>query len=553
MKLFLVLTLSLATVAGAKFNLEGEMLAEMSGKHSTANATGGQVQGFTKVDGTDLKSRLDEAVRQGRSEGKRFWTAYTFDVRPGVGIDVVIIGSRGSIITINGVTNISGGRYETRNLGVFLLHEKGGGSIVRAELYNLERERDYSGYAVYWLGRGHNEESLNLLAGLVKTVQSVEAADRLTDCIGVHDAPQVEGILKDLIRNSSIERVRATAVSWLGHIPGQTPFLAGLVRDERESLKIRKEAADAIGESPDGDALATLQQLYASVRHREVRREILDSVSDNDDKSEAVNFLVRVAESEPDRELRREAIESLGEQQDARTLQALERIVNDSSAGTELQRAAVEAIGERPEGEAVPLLKKVVKTHASTAVRREAIERLGDLAGQMSFLIDLARDERESLDLRREAISALAESDDAAAVSALQSLYSSVADRKVKQEIISAVEDSEDTSAAITFLTDITRNDADPEARERAISVLGEIDEDRAAEALSQLYDSERSEEVRERILSALGESDSRAALKKLMDVARNDPSMRLRKRAISAISESDDPEAVRFLEGIIR
>ena len=549
----MMLLLSLAAVTGAKFNLAGEMLAGESDARAISSETGGQVRGFINTDGPDLKSRLDTAIRQGRSEGKRFWVAYTFDVRPGIGIDVVIVGSRGSVITINSMTNFSDRRYETRNLGVFLLYEKDGNSIVRAELYNLERERDYSGYPVYWLGRGHNEESLNFLTGLVKTVRLNEVADRLTDAIGVHDAPQVEGILKDLIRNSSIERVRVTAVSWLGHIPGQTPFLADLVRDEREVVGVRKEAADAIGESPDGNALSTLQQLYSSVRHREVRREILDSISDNDDKSEAVNFLVRVAESEPDRELRREAIESLGEQNDARTFQALERIVNDSSAGTELQRAAVEAIGERSESEAVPLLTKIVKTHASVAVRGEALERIAEIPGQMPFLLDLARDERASFDLRREAISAIAESDNGSAVSTLKSLYSSVTDRKVRQEIIRAVEDSEDKAAAISFLTDVARNDADPEARERAISVLGDMNEDKAVEMLSNMYDSERSEEVRARILSALGNSDSKAALKKLMDVARSDPSLKLRKRALSAISESDDPEVVRFLEGIIR
>src|SRR5262249_9635993 len=104
-----------------------------------------------------------------------------------------------------------------------------------------------------------------------------------------------------------------TAVSWLGHFPGESTFLAALVRDERESVEVRKEAADAIGDSPDGDALALLQNLYRSVANREVKREILDAISDDRPEERAVNFLIEVAEREPDRELRKEAIEGLGE------------------------------------------------------------------------------------------------------------------------------------------------------------------------------------------------------------------------------------------------
>src|SRR5262249_53933110 len=118
-----------------------------------------QNRSFITVEGPDLKSRLEAAVRQGGSQKKRFWAAYTFDIRPGIAFDAVIIGSGGSRTVINGWSVGSG--LETRNVGIFLLHEKDGRSIVRAEIYNLERAREYEGYPVYWLGRGANEESLN--------------------------------------------------------------------------------------------------------------------------------------------------------------------------------------------------------------------------------------------------------------------------------------------------------------------------------------------------------------------------------------------------------
>jgi HEAT repeat protein len=510
-----------------------------------------QSQSFINVDGPDLKSRLEAAIRQGRSQQKRFWAAYTFDIRPGIAFDAVIIGSGGSRMVINGSMVSSG--FETRNVGIFLLHEKDGRSIVRAEIYNLEREREYAGYPVYWLGRGANEESLNLLRSLIATVGSIEAADRLTDAIGAHDDPRVASILKDLIRASKVERVRTTAVSWLGHLPGESTFLAALVRDERESLEVRKEAAEAIGESPDSDALALLQNLYRSVANREVKREILEAISDDRPEERAVNFLIEIAEREPDRELRKEAIEGLGEKKDSLSLKALEKIANDSDAGIELQQAAVEAIGSRPEDEALPLLKKIARTHPWSQARREAIERLGEFPGQISFLDELARNEAENLDVRREAVEAISESRNAEAISTLKQLYAAISNRELKREIIETFEGCADRKAAIDFLLEVARSDTDRQAREQAFSTLADMNDDQAMDALMRLYDGERNEELKAEMLSALGDSNNSRAVKKLMEVAKSGPSIKLRKKAISLLGESDDPEAAKFLEGLVR
>ena len=444
-------------------------------------------------------------------------------------------------------------RYETRNIGIFLLYERDGRSIVRAEIYNLERAREYAGYPVYWLGRGGAEESLNLLRSLVGIVGSIDAADHLTDAIGAHDDPRVAAILKDLIRNSKVEKVRTTAVSWLGHLQGETPFLAALVRDERESVKVRKEAAEAIGESQEGAALPLLQNLYRSVGSREVKREILDAISGDRLEEGAVNFLIEIAEREPDRELRKEAIEGLGEKKDSLSLKALDKIANDSEAGSESQRAAVEAIGERPEDEALPLLKKIARSHPAPQVRREAIERLGELPGQISYLGELARNEAENLDARRRAVEAIAESRNAESISTLKQLYAVISNRELKRKIIESFEECEDRKVAIDFLLEVARGDSDRQAREQAFSTLGDMNDDRAIEAITQLYDAERNEELKAKVLSALGDSNSSRALKKLMEVAKSDSSFNLRKKAISLLAESDDPEAVKFLEALVR
>jgi hypothetical protein len=54
-------------------------------------------------------------------------------------------------------------RYETRELGLFFLFDGQREQFIRAEVYNLKRNHEFSGYPVYWAGRIGNEESLTYL------------------------------------------------------------------------------------------------------------------------------------------------------------------------------------------------------------------------------------------------------------------------------------------------------------------------------------------------------------------------------------------------------
>ncbi len=555
-KILIVVFALFAVSTGAERLTLNPDINETGGQASpTANTASNQTSRFTTVEGTDLKSRLAAAIKQARSRSKqsRFWTAYTFDVRPGVGVNILIIGGGGSRIDIGGVMHTSDGQYETRNVGVFLLHEADGSTITRAEVYNLERPRDYSGYQVYWLGRATNDESLGFLKSLIDTTRSSEVAERVTDAIGLHDDRRVEAMLKDLIRSSQVIGVRTTAVSWLGHFPGNVPFLASLVRDNRENVEVRKEAADALGDSREAAALSTLEGLYSEVNNREVKREILDAIGESRDEGAATRFLIKVAETEPDRELRREAIDGLGDSRDPSSLKALEKIINDQNSDSEIQREAVDALGQKEKDEAVPLLIKIAKTHGNAEVRREAIDQLGEIPGQLSFLINVARNESENLDLRKEAINAIGESAEADSIKTLQSLYSAITSREVKREILDAISESQDREAALNFLLKVARSDSDQDIRQEALSGLGEMNDDRAIDALSELYGSEQNEGIKEEILDALAESNTKRGLRKLIEVAKNDPSPKMRRKAIEALAECQDPEAAEFLEKIIR
>jgi len=336
-----------------------------------------QRPGFITVEGANLSGRMDAAVRLGRAAGARYWTAYAFDVRPGVSVDVDWDGARTSA---DGVNISFDSTRETRNLGVFLLREPNDVAVTRVEVYNLDRAREYSGYRVYWLGRAGNEESLNLLRGLVEGHNDKTAArvsEHATMAIALHDDTRVAGILKNFVRQSSVEKARTSAVFWLGQVGGETSFLADLVRKDGERTEVRKQAAFAIGISKDSSALSTLQSLYPSVTHSDVKNQIIFAASINENKDDAVNFLIDLAGKETDREARKQAIFWLGQKAGERSLGALKDTIDSADADTEVKNQAVFAISQRPKDESVPLLINIARTHSNPAVRKQAIFWLG--------------------------------------------------------------------------------------------------------------------------------------------------------------------------------
>lgn len=337
--------------------------------------TAPQRQGFIQIQGPNLRARMEAAISQGRAAAPRFWTAWQFDVRPGVSVDAEWK-DRGGNVTISDGTSISSDRNaETRNLGVFVLHENN--ALARLEVYNLERQRDYSGLPVYWLGRAGTDESLTYLKGLAAAQNDAKLSEHAVTAIALHDDQRVGGMLKQFINDSKMRRVRNTAVFWLGQVGGELPFLADLARNEQEEVELRRQAVFAIGISRDQSALMTLQNLYQSIGQREVKKQIVFAASINENQNEAVTYLISLATSERDPEVKKQAIFWLGQKAGERSLKFLGDTASSNDADTEVQKQAVFAISQRPTDEAVPLLINIARTHAKAAVRKQAIFWLG--------------------------------------------------------------------------------------------------------------------------------------------------------------------------------
>jgi HEAT repeat protein len=349
----------------------------------TLNA-GAQDKSFIQVQGASLRERLDSATELGRhiSPQTSFWTAYRFNIRPGTAIDCVINNAEGTTY-INGVSISNDSGFETRNVAVFLKYEAGGNRIDRLELYNLDRSHDFEGLPVYWLGQPGNDESLHFLDQLVTGSDGEKLARtdgevrrRAVLAIALHDDNRTGAMLEGYTSSNYAEAVREPAVFWLGHIPGEVPFLERIALNESETTSLRKKAVFAVAISKDKAALEGLEHVYNTVQAPEVKKESVFGAFLNKDKA-STDFLIKVAETEQDRSLRKSAIFWLGQKAGERTLKVLSNLVTRTDGDTEVRKAAVFAISRRPADEAVPLLIDIARTNPDPSVRKQALFWLG--------------------------------------------------------------------------------------------------------------------------------------------------------------------------------
>jgi HEAT repeat protein len=520
--------------AGTAKSLEASAADGGATQASPAAAT--QNSGFINVEGTDLRAKLDAAATRARATRTPYWSAYSFDVRPGVAVDPNGGEFHGSMSTSGGTTvfvgSSNGMTVETRNLAVFLLRDgaSGGGAITRMEIYNLDRKREYSSYPVYWLGRAANEESLNYLRGIAEsnlaptsTTNAGLLNQHATLAIALHDDARVGAMLKTFVGSSRHAKVRSTAVYWLGQIGGETEFLAAIVRNNNETADVRRQAAHAIGESRDRAALTTLQSLYDQITEREVKRGIIHAVSDNENKEGAQAFLLKVAKTDADKESRRTAVHALGDEGRDSVIDELMSIMSNDQ-DMDVRRSVLHALAE-------------IKTPRAQAK-----------------ILEVARTGNHP-DLRRHAIHMLADDDNESMLGELLKLYDTEQSNDVRRQLLHAFSEMKSQQAEDKlFAVARGAGGANDELRRQAINMIGERAGKRSLDLLRETVEGSNAEtQVQMQAVNAISERPAEESVPLLIKIARTHPNQQVRRRAINVLGESGDPRALEFFREVLK
>jgi HEAT repeat protein len=524
MRYSMLLFVAIVGIACAGGNRAGSVIVAAAADEQQTQSPATTIQSFTAVEGADLMARLEAAQARARNQQIPYWSAYTFDVRPGVAVDPNIRDFNGSMHTMGDTTvfigtNAAGVTIETRNLAIFLLREPSSNQITRMEVYNLERKREYSGYPVYWLGRANNEESLNYLRAIAAATPLDMLSERAVLGIALHDDARVGGMLKSFVSSSPNQRIRTTSVYWLGQVGGEQAFLASLVRNDAEDKKIRTSAAHGIGRSRERGAIQTLQGLYESVKDPEVRRSVISAAGNSIDEQPAFTFLLGIAKNDPDWESRRTAVRQLGHFQREDTADELMKIYQND-ANVEVKRAALRSLAETKNPRAQARLLEIARSDTNSELRKTAIRVLSD---------------------RGEA-----------AVDDLLKLFDSEQVPDVKRTVLQSLSDIKSTRVEDKLFEVAKSNDA-MDVRRQAIRLLGERVSKRSFEFLSQTAQSaDGNAEVQVQAVRAISERRAEESVPILIKIARTHPNQTVRKQAIRSLGESGDPRAVDFFREVL-
>jgi hypothetical protein len=379
---FLILTLAIFAIPVPGARAISDQRKTLSAL-AAANSGGAMMQGvgFIRIEGSTLSTRFENALATGHAASGRtlFWIGYSFDLKPGTGVDVNITSPGGSKTYLAVASGMLEPQYQTRNAGVFFEYSADGSSLSRVELYNLDAARDFK-YPVYWLGRSDDNESLGLLKTVLASNRNSTVSERLVDAIGLHKSRDVEVILKEIFNTPGSLEARKKALFWLGSFEGSKDLLLQVAHNGQESVEIRKQAVERIGRSNNSQAMSSLESLYGSTRYPDLKLRIIDEASKNANPDAAISFLFKVAESEPDYNVRQVAFDYLARMAGDRSLSASGATgITSNDEETQLQFQAINAILQRPATEAIAFLIETAKTNPKPLVRERAIRTLASI------------------------------------------------------------------------------------------------------------------------------------------------------------------------------
>jgi tetratricopeptide (TPR) repeat protein len=234
---------------------------------------------------------------------------------------------------------------------------------------------------------------------------------------------------------------------------------------------------------------------------------------------QTADILMRVARNDPDQEVREQAVFWLSQVPGERPITLLDEILK-SNANTDLKEKALFALSQKGEGRAQAILRAIASREGENVdLRDKAIFWLGqrrspenteflrglygrigneDLkekilfslsqqkgAGNDRWLMDIALNSRESIDLRKKALFWAGQT--GVATSELASLYDRMNDTEMKDQIIFVFSQRGRDPAAMDKLFQIARSDRDPELRKKAIFWLGQSRDPRVQKFLEDL------------------------------------------------------------------
>jgi HEAT repeat protein len=259
-----------------------------------------------------------------------------------------------------------------------------------------------------------------------------------------------------------------------------------LARRDRCSELLRRRAVFIVAQKKTPESATILMDAARTDPDAETREQAVFWLARvGDDRS--VDFLRDLAARGGDRELRKRAVYSLSQSRSPRATAVL-RDVATRGEDLEVRAEAIQWLGRRRDADtSAAFLRSLYPQLQERELKERVVTSLrSDVEENRRFLLGVAVNEREGIELRKQALYAAGRR--ALPVEQVADLYGRVTDAEMKKQVIYVL-GQRNEPVATDRLIGIVRSERDPELRKTAVYWLSRSKDPRAAEFLIGLLD----------------------------------------------------------------
>jgi len=283
------------------------------------------------------------------------------------------------------------------------------------------------------------------------------------------------------------ERIMAISALMNMNSESAVPILERvLARRDECSKGLRKKAVFLISQKRAADVVDILIKVAREDPSPDVREDAVFWLSNVRDPR-VIDLLAEMAANSNDPAIQEKAIFSLSNTRSERASQILRDIAQRDGGRKGARDQAIFWLGNRRDAASVEFLRGLYSRLTDKDLKERVLFSVANQRGTDSgtWLIGIAMNERESMELRKQALFH-AGNQRAASVTDITGLYDKVNDKEMKEQVIFVLAQNR-APASVDKLMDIARRDSDREMRSKAIFWLGQSRDPRVIKFLEEL------------------------------------------------------------------
>jgi hypothetical protein len=259
-----------------------------------------------------------------------------------------------------------------------------------------------------------------------------------------------------------------------------------LARRDQCSVGLRRKAVFLVSQKHTAETADILMSIARGDPDQEVREQAVFWLSQVPGERPII-LLEEILKGRDNNDIKEKALFALSQKREERAQATLRDIAGRESENSDLREKAIFWLGQNRSAGNTEFLRGLYNRMSNEDLKEKVLFSLSQQrgAGNERWLMDIAVNPRESIELRKKALFWAGQT--GVPSSEFANLYNRMNDQEMKDQIIFVFSQRGRDPAAMDKLFDIARTDRDPELRKKAIFWLGQSRDPRAQKFLEDL------------------------------------------------------------------